>query len=196
VRKPFVISSNHEVIMIIEEEVYQIKGQGRIYRERPVIVSKNQFVVSGLDKTFNSRKEAEEAYHGLVLDQFVNKLFRTDYDYCRSRSNSLGVRKLCINGETCMSFLREYLELTIGEQPYSEEPLVAIDINQFGDEVDYDKMIEITAELVWRVLIGGQSTISPKPFKARIKAKPELFWRGMTDLSNIYAWRKLSGKSE
>lgn len=192
--------------MITEQEVYQINGQGRVYRERPVIVSKNQFFVAGLTKTFNTREEAEEAHREQVLDRFIDELFECSDEHekeyrdrnwgYRRRNYSLSIRKLCINGEQCMSYLREYLELTIGEQPYSEEPLVSIDINQFGDEVDYDKMIEITADLVWRVLISGQGSISPKPFRKRLKDKPELFWRGMTDLSNIYAWRKLSGKSE
>jgi hypothetical protein len=152
---------------------------------------------------YDSLEEANAAAAGIPLKYFVNALVYGSQHSSQViqpayRLGSVSVRKMAVNGGYAVGYLKEYLTSVLPaktrNQLWEGDGLVKLDIERFEDAVDSSQMMEITAELVWQICLGGQKSMSSIKLVQRVQENPELFWSATRNLTRIYALRRLAGK--
>jgi hypothetical protein len=205
--------------MIEKIEFYEATGNisaGRLIEVDNLskhFITKNKWVVHG--KQFDEKDDAEKYLKELPLRQFVSACdggktyvdLEEKYGYSargggRSvlRMGSIPVRKLATNGIYSIGYLKTYLMGVLSEEVrqkvWDGDGLLTLNIERFDDAVNPEQMMEITAELVWQICLGGQKSMSANKLMMRVEKNPELFWTAARDLTRIYAWKRLSGSEE
>lgn len=142
-------------------------------------------------RSFKSKQEAINYRETRLLEEFVNGIWGNPGKSKYYRSEPKTVNSLAKESGEHIAKLIHYVKLAMTKQdiPLPKGSLVNIELID-DDRIDQDLATDLFVEAVWRVMLG-QKTVTRDSFKKKVAKSPDLFYKGLLDLAEIYAWKKL-----
>lgn len=146
-------------------------------------------------RRFSNKQEAIEYRENRLLDEFVKGTWGPKSSrsggYLYGSSDSLSAQVLAKRSGEHIGKLMHHVKtvMTRQDMPAPEGGLVNISLDN-DPRINQDVATELLMEAIWRVMLG-QKSVSRDSFKKKVEENPDLFYKGLVDLVELYAWQRL-----
>ena len=141
------------------------------------------------DRRFANKVDAIEYREQHLLDEFMKTIWGQIGR--RYPSESVTANHLARQSGAGISKLMHHLKTVLVREgkEIPRDGLVNLDFAN-DDRIDQNVATELLMEAVWRVMLG-QKSVNPNSFKKKVRENPDFFYKGLNDLMDLYAWKKL-----